>query len=324
MSTTVDALAPPAVAVPIEHPLTNKGIESFGTWEMWRSAWEKTNDPKQLLGLLQFGFNTLVRDKKEAIDRVCWYLDMADGHNSADNFGVRGAQTEQYEQPSLEQLSSRQRKRLLSGKAFDILCTKFFKNRNSLNERPSWFRLVSEQQVFLRMLWFFRPDEENRCIINLSEVGYGYETSHHLSVAQEFAGMFCEFVLELSHFRNSLDDFNESNRQVFEDARPAIIRLLVGLSREDILLKHDFPFNTIALNELHRIVFLQKFWYGRSQQKPQTVAEAFYLGSRAAKVHILLEIRERERVRFEEIEELRRKKEAIDRELLEYDKTRKE
>ncbi|MDO8469920.1 MAG: hypothetical protein Q7S84_02810 [bacterium] len=299
MSTTTEVAEIPTAAVPIAHPLADKDIESFGTWKQWRTAWDETKDPKRLLGLLQFGFDVSSETDDEASERVRFYLDLADKYNSVENFGERDECFEFGTDPLPCKMSLRQRKRFISRKAFDVLCTRFFRNTNGPNEPPSWARLVTMPEAFEKLLWFLRPDEWNTSIPNLSDIGHKHESSRHLQVATEFAYALWKFSFE----------------QMISDRRPELTCLVVGLGREGDLLQEDLPVESAEIAELERIVLRRVLWDGENHRRPKTVEEACALGSRPARTLLQLRVIVKECARLAKIRELKRTKAETDREI---------
>lgn len=318
--TTNETLPPTATVV--VHPLANKEISYFGTWQEWRKKWEATSDLAQLLGLLQFGFDTITEDTVDNEDRIRFYLDVADGHGGIDNFGAYDPSRPDVQDQWFNAMTERKRKKVIAKKAFNVLCVRFFKNQNTKHGHPSWAILIVRMpKIFSSLVWFFRCDE-NGIQTRVRNLDYDAadEMDNNWKVAEQFAYDLCEFAYTFRFFGEYAGDNDRTIQKMFLDARPQLVQLLLGLRREDALLSNAFHAGEIEMRELARIALATEYERNHPYSKSRlctTGEEAYFSGSRAAKVLLLLRARESERTKFEEARELARTIEESQRRLRE-------
>lgn len=284
----------------VVHPLSTKKIGDFGMYKEWKQAWEETRDPKRLLGLLQFIFDVSTVGPAERVERLCFLLDHADGHSSNDNFGLWSPEERQHS--SWDEMSERQLKRMISRKAFDVLCVHLFKNENTERKYPSWTSQVLESSVFQKVLWFLRPTIKRQVWIEnlMSGASRSSDRDHHMDVAKEFAFELCKLVFEYQY------EDNRSVRDMLVSAQRDIVLLLLGLGKERFLVSN---FHRISIGEPEmkalELVALSEEVVDEGKLRPSlTVEEALARGeSRAAEVFIILRVMQEEQVRFEKISE---------------------
>ncbi len=71
------------------HPLLQKEIRRIESWEEWKQSWEKAATQEEMVGLLHAGFHvgTMYEGFGIQSERVCFYLDVANGYLDQRKFG---------------------------------------------------------------------------------------------------------------------------------------------------------------------------------------------------------------------------------------------
>jgi len=303
-----------------QHPLLLKEIGYIANWTEWKLRWEKETQTELLQSLLYYGFEVKVETDEEEVDRVCFYLEMADRcfdyhafetsddcicyHLGKSRFGK-----------NIE--SKKDLRQSVSQRAFQVLCQKLFKNTEEGHHYiPSWLRLVVIPQIFSKLLWFFRLNEEGR-ISNLWRA-----TGFNLETAEKFVREFSFFAWRYSeiNFYGRLPDGAE---ETFQEARVSMLEILFGLKKLDFLLEKE-RYKTVdeecerKLEELSlsfKLYYLPK--YLCAEHKPKTIEEACFAGSQAAEVLILLRKKKQEAARLEQLQEQKERRQDADKKIKE-------
>ncbi len=225
------------------NPLVNEEISvNERGWSEWLASWRSTRLLRERLGLLHTIFAVDV-DTKEAVERVVFLLEVADGFGDKCNFdSLDNRVRDQGVQADLRQDIAR--------KAFKVLAGERFRQRpGEYNDYalvgleayrfPELF--WAPELVSAKLLWFFRSSEHGYPR-NLSNLNCGSGKDIAMSWAREFAEKFCRAVwrglrISTSYNRNQLlteDYYLKSHRQ--------IVPVLSGLGRIFWLLEqNDFP-----------------------------------------------------------------------------------
>jgi len=291
------------------NPLRAKKIDYIANWAEWKELWEKESRTDFLHSLLHFGFGIDGASFEEAIERICLYLDIADGCFDFHTFNTfEGIYGPVLSAPSrfsnVTDAQARDLRRILSQKAFQMLCQNFFKNTTEKHHYPypSWLRLAVVPQIFSKILWFFRLDEYGR-IFNLSSA-----TGHNVEVAEEFIRQFCLIAWECNEEEALRAGLSDSLKEIFRQARPSMIEILSGLGKLDLLLKDD-RYRTIDKKceaKLENLSLAFDRWLpnldgSNSHRKPKTIEEACFGKSQAAQVLILLRIMRKQDAHFKKL-----------------------
>lgn len=300
------------------NPLMAREISAIRTWEEWKEKWNTATSAEMLHSLLHFGFSIECKQCEqfeEENERIIFYLEIADGHGDERNFGDEDINTRHLKTDRLSNLPTRQLKQSLSEKAFSILCNKFFKNRGH-DDCPTWAFIAVRPAVFEKLLWFFRwDDEKNKIIHNLYYPFSTPENEHNEEVAREFALGLCKFSYTFRYFGEYAGENDKKIQKMFLEVKPAIIRILLGLKKENILLRKDFYAGKTEITELKKICLAEELWDGTTFRTCKTMEEAYFFGSLTAAIAILLSIKEEQREYFEKIKELEQEKTRAEREL---------
>lgn len=277
------------------HPLMDKELGYIADWSEWKKLWLEETRVDFLHSLLHFGFEVRTESYEEVIERLCLYLDIADGAFYSYTFGKCYYYSEYYRNGCCSRFGillqdQLDLKYIISQKAFQMLCRHFFKNTaEDQYHVPSWMQLATNPQVFSKLSNFFRLNEEG-WIFNLWEA-----EGHNAEIATKFA-------LELSSFPWTYDDLNSwrkyfwDNEEFFENIKPQMIEILYGLKRLDILLEKK---RCKQVDEN-----CEKKLSDLASRSSKNIGEACYLGSQAARVLILLQKIKEEAARREKIAEL--------------------
>ncbi len=305
-----------------EHLLLRKDVVYLKNWKEWKVRWEKEHRVEFLHSLLHFGFNIPVEDLNEVGDRLHLYLEIADNNEYSTVFSRGEEEGVQY-YAYFEGCTTFTKKairgkaefrQMLSRKAFEVLCQKFFKDTSENYDLPSWLRGILAPGVLEKILWFFRGKERGN-LVNIN-----YFADHHMKTAIEFADELCFFVWDAVNYRENAfrPKLGRENIEMLRSFLPQIIETLNNLGSIDFLLKKDryeyvsedhltllkelalkeeLPFPSISVNSR----------YGTEFRKPKDIDEAVYGRSQAAKVLLLLRVLRKEKNRFEEIQEMETK-----------------
>jgi len=283
------------------HPLMAKEIRWISDWSKWKKYWEKESQAEILHSLLHFGFDVDARNTEEAIERICLYLDIADGCFCLDTFYVNFR--EDHSGPRWVDHSKGVR-RALSEKAFQTLCQKFFKDsrREGYSDVPSWVPYAAVSEIFSKLLRFFRVDKRGN-ISNLRGEG------HNVEIARTFAAEFCFLAWKCDDYPPYYQALSDEVAETFRQAKPQMLEIMWGLGKLDFLLKSE-RYRTLdekceqKLEELALSLDGNFPDGGRFFRKPKTVDEACYANSQAARVLILLRIMRDQESHFGELRDL--------------------
>lgn len=285
------------------HPLLEKNIDCIVDWKEWKEHWRKETRADFLHSLLHFGFEVEVYSHEEAVERICLYLDIANGAFDYRTFrsyshGSGGRPPCRFGKDITDRSDLQY---ILSRKAFQMLCQQLFKN-TSEDDVPSWLRITADQQVFSKLLWFLRLDEDGR-IYNLFMAD-----GHNAKIARNFAEEFCCFIWKCQEI-NSLDYIPDGIRETFRKGMPSMIEILFGLRKLDLLLarKRYETIDAECEEKLQELALSFKLYIssdGVSHRKPKTVEEACFAGSQAAQVLLVVRTMRAEATKFKQLQEL--------------------
>lgn len=183
------------------------GIRKIQSWEEWKELWASTDLSEFLQGLLHIGWNIWIpRHEKQFGERVCFYLDVADGHND-----------------------NRHPHQPIARKSFETLSVRFFKGNNEL--RDPWRLAFFDTGVCEKLLWFFRINPDRDRGHDMHTLGHipnlGQDDSHHRRLAEEF---LCNFAKYLYHYAREMQHPDTATQ------RQQAIEILWGLNKLPLLL----------------------------------------------------------------------------------------
>lgn len=302
------------------HPLLQKDLDCIHSWVKWKEIWVGEKHVECLSGLLHAGFNVRVYDDNEVRDRVFFYLGVADGYRSE----LR-KQGEFWQYDRLFHLTSEltpepKVRQHLAQKSFEELGKHVFKNQNRLDQKPSWFWLLTHNYSILdAVLAFFLPQGTlEPKIRNLDPDA----REHHQEVATKFLIDLCVFALNLPNVRHE-----DPCREELQKRHPQFLRVLAGLHRLDLAPRKQCDADEQCLEMLKQIALATKLWlpsspdyWQKKHRLPTTLDEAVYGGSHAAALYMELQVRSREHQRFSQMGRLTSEIEEARRELQQHSK----
>jgi len=297
------------------HPLAD--IEYIYDWQAWKEIWRKSKTAEERIGLLHVGLGVRVHSREEQIERIIFYLDIADGHDniSAFGFGETNRSTYQPIETSFGSLSGdgyaalRQK---VSQKALGVLALKFFKPYNELDQRvrefpPEW-RLITDPTLFEKLMWFFRAEEGKNYLYNLSFWNYPGAKEATKEIFTNFIKRFIKFLLTFEHLEIYRRDSDLEIQKRFKEAWPEIVNILYCTRETRIFLEQDY-FHVLedkrCEKRLQGIIMGREFSFpGKGKyRKPKTIEEAIFAGSDAARTLLLFRVMRGQKEKFKKIEE---------------------
>lgn len=321
------------------HPLFQKPIRPWSNWREWCERWQAAVSYQEMIGLLHTGFDaspdyhdgTYDRDRAE---RILMYFDIADSWNDSLSLYAPGEHSGFAENKFLFGYtesgqnilkSAAELRQLIARKAFDVLATNFFVNTGD-SESPYavWqSRLLFSRRIFLRLQEFFQSGNriaESHCIRNLS-ASFRKDRSHTERLAIEFLTHLAKHVFTSSDDtveswvtnREEVLAAQEARRELMNKAKPWLIEVMLYVGREHYLRDWFRTFDKDCLLKLKEIAFrseLLQFVHPINDTRPvQSIEEAVYSGSRAARLLLDFELYERVHTRLEQTRqsELRKK-----------------
>ena len=294
-----------------------KPIKNWGEWvSCWAKAWDETTSPELLAGLLHVGFGVRASGPGAA-DRICLYLDLADGYGSDSNF--RSPERRLYltwaEETPLAELRQQ-----LARKAFSLLVSHLFRDQREQSTKfyrpPTWMGSLMLPGVLDRVLRFFSPRELGG-IENLSHS----TPRHQREIVRQFLLDLCQTAWEYGRYDSGKRSYWSSAwTEPLIQARPRLISLLDELHRLRLLLDENYKLDEACLRQLEKLALGREYYLpsltsqGDTHRRPRDLAEALYAGSVAAEVLLILRTRAEQATRMNELHEaLRAQEEAEER-----------
>ena len=319
------------------HVLLEKGvITHIKNWEEWKECWQGEDQAEYLNSLLHFGFNIPVNEE-EAAERLCLYLEIADGISRSSNFVKENEEGEdeffrlirlrasnpcktfvQHEHENGIKTRAEFRK-MLAKKAFQVLCLKFFKNTSKEDYLPSWYEGLLNPSALAKLFWFFRPENS----------WYSIE-DHYEKIVYNFAYDFCIFIWNCANGR-AVDKYfffsqkiHKEDILLFQSVSPDVITVLNRIGKLDFLLyKNRYQevsedclnrLEELALNKKLSLPKIDSSWQNEDR-KPKDIEEACFGGSQAAKVLTILQIQQKEGEKFDKLRKLEDQRQQAEKEL---------
>ncbi|MBW3538458.1 hypothetical protein KY386_03115 [Candidatus Parcubacteria bacterium] len=274
-------------------------LTQISDWLEWRQLWQRAMYVEQYMGLLHCGFDVPAagpgcqtrplqeRMRINHIDRICFYLELADGWYGSDSDFLRPQEQASFNR-SVHPGSMRAE---LARKAFAMLSQHFFRNTNTdRGDQPSWTELVAEEKVLEKVIWFFRLDEYER----IPNLGHPNKPNVHEQRAREFVVELCKLGWTIRRNRWPLPDYGDEVIDRFVTARPHFVEMLIGSRHIDLLLDHlRYPLDEASWQKLEALALKERRLrtselHRVSMRVPDSVEEAAANGSEAALVLIVL------------------------------------
>lgn len=318
-------MAEDAPATPAElHPLASVR-ETISTWTHWKEQWGATMIAEHKLILLHYGF-TIDGSTGDCIDRICFYLDVANGHTSSLNFRLSDEQAGWTNTRFLdERMSWSDVRQSIARKAFEMVANTLFKNRTKgSGDYPSWSWIVGYPELLDKVLWFFRVNDELR-IDNLP-YAYGGEEGVYSKITHTFLAELANLAWMFSHFGKYTGKSDHAIQEQLAARRPKFIEILCGIGELGRLFDQQYKLDKACMAKLEELAFRRKLWlpteekgprgsfWRDAHRKPATLAEAHYGGSMPAIVLTHRRIVAQEQERFEKLRELSERRDELERE----------
>lgn len=288
------------------HPLFQFKINKIVSWKTWLATWQNQDlTQEQRIGLLHVGFSVPIwsqrydggvqDDNRRGVDRICFYLEIADGYQKKGNFARNDDDYERRDSPAsvLHEIAV---------KAWKVLCKNFLKNTQEIDWKfPSWAEFIVKEDIFRKLLWFFNPINGN--IPHSECAGEAYEDK----IARNFLMDLIRFVWQFERLANHARRYNPVTEKMFAEARPQTIEILQRLGKLSFLLECnlDPKSDRASMKELKRLALRKYDW---SKERYRSVEQAYYAGSSAARTFILLNVSFRQKQEERRIEEAKRKR----------------
>ncbi len=296
------------------HPLA-ADMRYISSWEKWKELWLASTHAEIKHSLLHFGWAT-----GGGTEKVCLYLDLADGYMDQDNFGLPEEKTRswQFNKCDMDTPLGRfeyasQLRRAVSIKAFQVLCQKFFKNTSTESrqrDQPSWLHWLKEDVVLEKVLWFLRT-EGSPGDLSLRNIPRHFDDcDNHQRVLREFAFGISMLALGLTCLKIGDKDCYFRDGTVEGKLRkrhPEIVELLNGLGGLNLLLDErknsQRELSEAGLAKLREIALRERWIHSpqHEKRKPVSIEEASYAGSKAAQTYLLLQVNNKVQEKLEEI-----------------------
>jgi len=293
-----------------DHILMKRDIRPIVNWLEFMDRWEKAQTYEELLGLLHKGFT--INDSSCYSDRLVFYFNVADGWSDG-----KGLRTKPGEFKGFYQIldkngettpKDKQYLRLdLANKAFEMLCTNFFKFSENLKihlrlcsagARLSWWReKIINSCLFLTILnFFFTIDEDGAIVVssNLKKVNDSYNGKFILEFIIAFTTILFEWEKrdfsclkgESDSYMRQVEEYVSVTNDRVNLAKPLMIQILCSLNEINFLKKLVPKFDQSCIDKLTEIALKSKLnplnHFVKKERKVRTIDEACYVGSTAA------------------------------------------
>ena len=276
----------------VPHPLANYEAPICFSWEQWRQAWEETQYLQGRLGLLHGIFDVYApQDSYMGVsDRIRFLLRLADGWSQ--NRGGNDSPERQ-----------------LCMKAADVLANRFFaRPEKTMDDRRDfanrnadfhlwWREALTQSFVSEDLAWFFRPQELHDTlhdpVLNFAE---SYSKKLSAVTIRRAGRALTQLAWGFNDGKWMRHDTLLSHTERLATVRLDLLHLLLACGDVQLLLTRGYPVDEAARQRLHELA-LQKHFLGRGWDKEdptfKSIEEAEEAGSEAARVLLLLEMRNR-------------------------------
>lgn len=291
------------------HPLVATEISYIPNWQRWKELWDTDLPAEFRHSLLHFGFGVQVDSSEEHQDRICFYCDVANGHLAYSGILKREGEEQHYFSTPFgsNEISLEKVRQTVAHKAFQVLSYNFFRDTNNNSRFPSWARDVVVPEVLEKVLWFFHRGT-SRPIENCYESPDGKDI--HARTAREFILNLCRFAWEFNSFGKDEEEQGKEIQNRLRQVWPRLIEILSGFGELNRLLAREYKLDAPCLAKLEELALNQTLSLpslsdrGVDKRQPATLEEAYLGGSSAARVLLLLQIKQFERDRIGEIRDL--------------------
>jgi len=271
-----------------KNPLLEKDIHPTWSWVEWRKRWDDCNNAEELIGLLHRGFSLPHIRWEELPERICFYLEIADGWRSESDFYLPGEG---------RHTSHPNYRHAIALKALKVLCVSVFKNTETdrYHGAPSWAKLVVREEVLKKVFWFFLR-ENNR------PSQYANNLQQENEILFSFLRGLVLFIWEFNFFGKYAGDEDKGVQKMFLKYRPATVQIMYYLHDLDFFLGRKEKIDAKTLEILEHMAMTKLF---SNEKRPQSIEEAYHLTdqrSATAKVVLLMRAWQKEHARQEQIE----------------------
>ncbi len=333
------------------HNLFTREIRPIRNWLEFLERWQAAATLEEMLGLLHAGFSVSLEryqygeKEYDSIDRVIFYLTIADGWADDDLLEMPedGQKSYKYGRDRNGYVLNRRPRELrqvVALKAFDMLCLDFFRveivKYSGRGERFNdvWVQVIASDRLFPVVLNFFRIEKgqfnDKTRIRNLFPYGLK-ERPHNEQFARNFLLNLARFIWgwregELPYYsREDTEAFNNRNIQMrarLDAAKPWMVEVLTKLEGGfELLREWMLEFDEPCLVKLKEIALRRELSVYRDpvtkDRKVATLDEACYVGSRAAWLLRMRELKVSVSKRLAAIREAERSREQAERKIKE-------
>jgi len=276
--------------------LADKAITFIPNWEAWLEAWRTTDCAEALLGLLYVGFE--IPQPYNACERICFYLDLADGNGLQEASFADNPRDEQQKHNTSFDVDRQKMtigaiRKALAQKALSVLCKHYFglkRTEREYNPNPAWIELVLNEAVFEKTLWFFQVISDEWGPGNRIKNGTTSD-KRQSEVIKDFLCSFCELFWKFKQL--DPDRERESDRQHIEKFRlnrQRIIPLMDQLGILNLLLRYpSTDQDDKVVNALTKIVMSESSYFpGESSMRSPKNPEEALLGGRGQVASVIL------------------------------------
>lgn len=255
------------------HPLSRKKISQIETWEEWKKHFKAARRMDEFLGLLHSGFSCDLRDDMEAQgERVCLYLEIADGYKNRKSF-LKPGEEEYLDSSEGILMPHLEIRRKIVYKAQRMVVEHFFAADCKIGEirlpgYPTLSELVLTECVLPKLLWFFdarRFDDD----VQLSNLPYHWMDSRDQVELRRFLREFVELcwkfagIRQVDYWVRSEERHDVLKKQLFK-YRPQLIELMLVTKQLWLLVKCRQELDRASLAKLREISLRGKGPDGRS------------------------------------------------------------
>ncbi|MFA6552523.1 MAG: hypothetical protein WCT19_03435 [Candidatus Paceibacterota bacterium] len=256
------------------HVLDDMTFVKGPTWPELKKLWHKPPCSELMwqelrMSILHYGFISGTNGKEDELDRVAFYLKVADRYDLPEAFFDGNNDTSKRFFTNFGYLSAGKLQLMIARQAFKSLCEGFFKENGEYGYTHT-ISLAITPALFARLLWFFRrrrvdcDNNTNLHPMSGSDGLYRDVPEHYIRTLQKFARTFCRAAWHYSDYAEYVDSVTERFRlDTHERLRHSVIQVLDIMERLDML-------DTIACNQglcdretfnkLSQHVLDQKLW----------------------------------------------------------------
>ena len=262
------------------YSIKNEPVDGIRNWSHFLLLWENAETREIKKSLIFYGLEVPVggnlpsEKKYDEIDRIIFYLQIADGWTSASKFIAKNDREHLIinKDGRRERKTSDELRQMLAQMAFDMLCAKIFKPAIK-NAKEAWkeFRFWSEYIISDRLLSsikeFFRTEIDNTSSRERVEIDNLYfwkeSKSSRKILAKNFLVQLVEVIWDLQEveIKSYWDEeriekyrkWNHDTRTLLDSSRPWTVEILVALNRLDVLRKRILRLDQTSLDKLKEI-----------------------------------------------------------------------